>query len=82
MYVIFLEVEKMSVINNTQIDYLKKLSSRLNTNGFLWQHEDHLSLTDIIPEMLCHLCIHGDKNDGICMECFNEKYFKYYLDER
>ena len=65
------------MINNSQIEYLKALDKRFH-NGFSWQHEDYFNLKELVPEMLCHLCIHGDKNDGICMKCFNFKHFKYY----
>jgi len=70
------------IINKSQINYLKELSLRLSGNGFSWNHEDYFQLKKIVPEILCHLCLHGDKNDGFCWDCFNEKNFKYYLKEK
>ena len=75
-YVEGIEVGGRGMIETHQINYLKDLDLRLNRRGFSWQHDDFYKLKTIIPEILCHLCVHGDKNDGACFECFNESKFE------
>jgi len=66
------------MFNTSQIKYIKDLSKRLNSRGFSWQHDDFPMLQKIIPETLCHICIHGDKNDGGCFQCSEESKFEVF----
>lgn len=72
----------MSVISNSQLNYLRDLSIRLAAKGFSWQPEDYRNLKEMVPVILCHICVHGNKNEGTpCWDCFQERHFEYYLNE-
>lgn len=64
-----------STMHEWNIDYLLDLNKRLLQNGFSFQHQDYFKLREIIPEMICHLCKHGDKNDGECFTCSGNSRF-------
>ena len=62
-------------MTDVDITYLLSLADRMREKDFEWDTIDYFMLKPLVPEMLCHICKHGDKNDGICLTCFGESKF-------
>ena len=62
-------------MTDVDIKYLLSLADRMREKDFEWGTIDYFMLKRLVPEMLCHICKHGDKNDGICLTCFGESKF-------
>ena len=62
-------------MTDVDIRYLLSLADRMREKDFEWDMADYCRLKRIVPEILCHTCKHGDKNDGICLTCFGESKF-------